>query len=152
MRITNPSARAGIVTASVLLVPVPVGIVAAVIDASVGGERAAFDVNAVLAAVLLTSVVGAVLLCVRAFRGLREDRNRPRPWWRMTEGPIGSIVGAASFLLLALLWTLGSGFEVTVLRYAGVLVFGGIALAFTLSALRLIRLEGGVLAPPRSGE
>jgi hypothetical protein len=140
MHITGPGARVGIIVSFVLLVPALAVLTLTIAELLLGPSIAVAPIGN---AALFLGTLGAVAFCVRSFRGEAEAGERPR--WRMTEGVIGGIVGAMSFILLALLWSLAHAGATSPIQLSGVVVFGVIAVAFALSTARLTR--EGALSP-----
>lgn len=60
--------------------------------------------------VLIVAVlnVGYVLVGTRAFRGARENRDDPRPWWRATAGPAAGIWIGGALAVLAFISGVGA--------------------------------------------
>jgi hypothetical protein len=86
--------------------------------------------------------VCVVVFCARAFRGTTEP-SAPRPWWKLTAGPVSSAVWGLLFAATALQWlllppALGLAEPAPLVAgHAGLQVV--IALAFAHSALRMLR-------------
>ena len=140
MRIVDPGARVSVVAAFVLLVVAAYALTAVLLDLAVDtGTGPAINIAPIANAVLFVTTLGGVAFCVRTFRG--RDEPTERPVWRMTEGAVGGVVGAASFFLLALLWWLANASGPGPIAASGIVVFGAIAVAFALSTARLVRAD-----------
>ena len=128
------------------------------------GLLRAWGVDGILA-LLTTSVfdVAALLLGARVFRGVGEEIEPPRPWWRMTARPplsrrlgiLFAVLGAGSMLVL-ILTAIGAyeplpetpTSETLVIYVIGALENGTFAYLYLNSAVRLKRM--GV--PPRAAK
>ncbi len=105
----------------------------------------------------------ALLYGARVFRGSGEEIELQRPWWRMTARPTLSRRLGILFLVMALVALVGlvlAAFDVPALRPAdgdrlfvlveilAVIEYGGFAVLYFISAIRLRRLGG----PPKESK
>lgn len=126
MRISTPSAQAGIVVAAVILMPM-IGVALLIVNPWWG------------AAWMLFAVTALVVLTARVFRGPGET-TAPRPWWQMTAAPFSSGLLCAMFLAQATFAAFSSWSPPLVVPgRVSVVVLLLIGAAYASSAIRLTR-------------
>lgn len=76
--------------------------------------------------------------CVRTFRGESEDREAPRPWWRLTERPLAGYLVALLFVAQAIGVT-GTSAVPAGVRVTAAVVYAIVAVGFFASSMRLRR-------------
>lgn len=126
MRISAPSAQAGIVVVAVVLMPM-IGVTLTVMTPWWG------------AAWMLVAMAALVVFAARTFRCAGES-TAPRPWWRMTAAPLSSALLSAAFLAQAA-FSLFSTWSppLVVPGNVAVVVLLVIGAAYANSAIRLAR-------------
>jgi len=126
MRISTPSAQAGVVVAAVILMPM-IGVALLVVKPWWG------------AAWMLFAVTALVVFTARVFRGAGEAAA-PRPWWQMTAAPFSSGLLSAMFLAQAAFSVFSSWSPPLVVPgKVAVVVLLLIGAAYANSAIRLAR-------------
>lgn len=128
MRLRAPSAKAGVVVGSLIILPM-IGIALAVMDVFVGYVWS------------LLVIIALVVFTARVFRGPGESLE-PRPWWRMTTTALSSAILSALFAVQAVTGLVRAG--TTPFPFAvvlGALSALAIAAMYAVSAVSLARVE-----------
>lgn len=128
MRLTAPSAKLGVLVAGfagILLLTLGVGFAA--------------ESNSWAALTSLVGTVALVVTCARIFRGPSEEIAPRRPLWRTTERPTAGLIVAALLAIQAVASVLT--FPDSWSRIIGLTAYGLLAVWFTASSIRLLRIK-----------
>ncbi|WP_311243895.1 hypothetical protein [Microbacterium sp. WCS2018Hpa-23] len=140
MRISSPSAQAGIVVVAVILMPM-IGVVLAVVTPWWGATW------------MLVATTVLVVFAARTFRGAGET-SAPRPWWQMTAAPLASALLSVVFLGQAA-FSLFSAWSppLVVSGNLGAVILLAIGAAYANSAIRrALALRAAGCSRPRLAE